>query len=245
LLKQEIMTDTIRNTINAFPRGFAFTPRDFPIDKQKQASVNRILNNMVASGQIRRISKGRFYKPPITDSGELLPDTLEITKDLIEKDGKLIGYMTGYMVFNELELSTQPCDILQVGIMKVKKAIRRGNYQIHFVKQKNEITKDNIPLLQLLDCLRFFKKIPDTNSNQLCQQLLHLLKNLDDKQISEIKSLAVNYTPQAIALLGAMLETLNPQVDTTTLQNALNPQTSYKLGISNRTLLNQKKWNIR
>jgi hypothetical protein len=239
------MTDTIRNTINNFPCGFVFTPRDFPIDKKKIASVNRILNNMVAAGQIRRISKGRFYKPPITDSGELLPDTLEIIKDLIEKDGKLIGYITGYTVFNELELSTQPCNVLQIGIAKIKKAIIRGNYQISFIKQKNEITKDNIPLLQLLDCLRFFKKIPDTSSNQLCKQLLHLLKNRGDKQVSEIKSLAVNYTPQSIALLGAMLETLNPQEDTTILLNALNPQTSYKLGISNKILLNQKKWNIR
>lgn len=239
------MTDIIRNTINTFSCGFVFTPRDFPIDKRKQASVNRILNNMVVAGQIRRISKGRFYKPQITDSGESLPNTLEIIKDLIEKDGKPIGYITGYMVFNELELSTQYCDILQVGTTKVKKAIKRGNYQIHFIKQKNVITKDNMLLLQLLDCLRFFKTIPCANPNQLCKQLLRLLRILDDKQKSEIKSLAINYTPQTIALLGAMLETLNPQENTTILLNSLNPQTTYKLGISNKILSNQKKWNIR
>ncbi|MDR3341034.1 MAG: hypothetical protein LBT25_13285 [Candidatus Symbiothrix sp.] len=68
------MTDTIRNTINTFPCGFVFTPKDFPIDRIKQASVNRILNNMVADKQIRRLSKGRFYKPQITESDELLPD---------------------------------------------------------------------------------------------------------------------------------------------------------------------------
>jgi hypothetical protein len=239
------MTDIIRNTINAFPCGFVFTPRDFPIDKQKQASVNRILNNMVVSGQIRRLSKGRFHKPQITESDELLPDLFQTIKDLIEKNGKLIGYITGYTVFNELKLSTQYHKVLQIGTAKIKKAIIRGNYRISFVKQKNEITKDNIPLLQLLDCLRFFKKISDTSSSQLCKQLLRVLKNLDDKQISEIKSLAINYTPQAIALLGAMLEALNPQEDVTTLLNVLNPQTTYKLGISGKVLLNQKKWNIR
>jgi hypothetical protein len=61
----------------------------------------------------------------------------------------------------------------------------------------------------------------------------------------EIKLLAINYTPQTIALLGAMLETLNPQEDTTILLNALNPQTTYKLGISDKVLLNQQKWKIR
>ena len=54
------MTETIRNTINRFATGFVFTTLDFPVDVSKQATVNRILNNMVAAGQIRRLSKGRF-----------------------------------------------------------------------------------------------------------------------------------------------------------------------------------------
>ncbi|MDR3326982.1 MAG: DUF6088 family protein, partial [Prevotellaceae bacterium] len=176
------MTDTIRNTINTFPCCFVFTPKDFPIDRIKQASVNRILNNMVADKQIRRLSKGRFYKPQITESDELLPDMFQTIKDLIEKDGKQIGYITGYQIFNELKLSTRFDNILQIGIAKGKKATVRGNYQIRFIKQKNAITKDNVPLLQFLDCLRLFKIIPDTNPNQACQQLIHLLKNFDEKQ---------------------------------------------------------------
>jgi hypothetical protein len=63
------MTDTIKNTIENFDYGFVFTPADFPIDPRKQATVNRILNNMVASEKIRRISKGRFYKPKMTEFG--------------------------------------------------------------------------------------------------------------------------------------------------------------------------------
>ena len=239
------MTDTIRDTINTFPCGFVFTPRDFPIDQKKQASVNRILNNMVAAGQISRLCKGRFYKPQITESCELLPNMLEIIKDLIEKDEKQIGYITGCTVFNEFKLTTQIYNVLQIGTLKVKKAIKRGNYQIHFVKQKNVITKDNIQLLQLLDCLRLFKKIRNITLNQVCKRLLRLLQNLDDRQKSEIKLLAIKYPPQTIALLGAMLETLNSQEDTTMLLNELNPQTTYKLGISDSVLLNQKKWNIR
>jgi hypothetical protein len=200
---------------------------------------------MVAAGQIRRLSKGRFYKSQTTENRGLLPDTFQTIKDLIEKDGKPIGYITGYSVFNELKLSTRFYDILQIGTTKGKKAIIRGNYRIRFIKQKNAITKDNVPLLQLLDCLRLFKTIPNTNPNKICKQLLHLLGELDEQQKSGIKSLAINYTPQAIALLGAILETINPQEDTTILLNVLNPQTSYKLGISDMILLNQKKWNIR
>ena len=47
------MTDTIKNTLENFDYGFVFTPAGFPIDQRKQVTANRILNNMVASGQIR------------------------------------------------------------------------------------------------------------------------------------------------------------------------------------------------
>jgi hypothetical protein len=96
------MTNTIKNTIDNFDYGYVFTPADFPVDPRKQATVNRIINNMVASGQIRRISKGRFYKPKMTEFGELPPDSYQLVKDLLEKNGKVIGYLTGYTAFNEL-----------------------------------------------------------------------------------------------------------------------------------------------
>ncbi|GHT30724.1 hypothetical protein AGMMS49574_11060 [Bacteroidia bacterium] len=54
------MTETIKNTIATFPFGFVFTPRDFPIDPRKQATVNRVLNMMVAAGKIRNCPKVAF-----------------------------------------------------------------------------------------------------------------------------------------------------------------------------------------
>ena len=239
------MTATIKDTIATFDFGFVFTPADFPVDPRKQATVNRILNNMVAAGQIRRISKGRFYKPNMTEFGEQKPNTYQIVKDLLEKNGKIIGYLTGYTVFNELGLTTQFPFALQIGVANEKKSIKRNYYRISFVKQQNTITKDNIPLLQFLDCLRFFKNIPDSMPDETCRRLLLLLKELDEQQREEIKKLSLKYTPQATALLGAMLETLHPSEDTIGLFHSLNPQTFYKLGISDKILSNQKKWNIK
>ena len=126
----------------------------------------------------------------------------------------------------------------------MKKNIVRGIYRIRFIRQENTITKENIPLLRLLDCLRFFKNIPDTTPDNACQRLIYLIKKLDKQEISKIKKLALKYTPQAIALLGAMLEVINPQEDTTMLLKKLNHITTYKLGISNKILPTQKKWNI-
>jgi hypothetical protein len=77
------------------------------------------------------------------------------------------------------------------------------------------------------------------------QRMLYLLSKLSDNQKSKIKKLALKYTPQAIALLGAMLETLNPNENVEMLKKTLNFQTFYKLSIPQDILPTQKKWNIR
>ena len=239
------MTDTIKNTINVFADGFVFTAEDFPILPDKQNTVTKVLNNMVAEGRIRRLCKGRFYKPQISKFGELPPDTYQTVKDLLEKNGKIIGYLTGYSIFNKFGLTTQVPVMLQIAVSKEKKPVTRANYRIRFIIQQNTITKANVLVLQLLDCLRFFKNIPDAMPNEICRRLLVLFKQLTQEQINTAKRLAVKYPPATIALLGAIIETNNENEDMAVLYKALNHQSSYKLDISSEILFNQKKWHIR
>ncbi len=239
------ITDIVIEKIVNFAYGYVFTASDFPVDVTKQKSVNKVLENLTKAGKIRRLSKGRYYKTKMTEFGELNPDSYQIVKDLLTENGKQIGYITGYQIFNELGLTTQVSAILQIGTLKDKKNTKRSYYRIQFVKQWNIITKENIPLLQLLDCLRFFKNIPDAMPKDSCQRLIFLLSELSESQKSRIKKLALKYTPQAIALLGAMLETLNPNEEVEILRKSLNFQTFYKLSIPQDVLPNQKKWNIR
>lgn len=239
------ITDIVTENIERFTYGYVFSASDFPVDVTKQKSVNKVLENLTKAGEIRRLSKGKYYKTKLTEFGELMPDNYQIVKDLLEENGKLIGYITGYQIFNELGLTTQVSAILQIGTIKDKKNTKRSYYRIKFVKQWNTITKENIPLLQLLDCLRFFKKIPDTTPTESCRRLLYLLSKLNENEKSKIKKLVLKYTPQAIALLGAMLEMLNPNEDVEMLRKSLNFQTFYDLSIPHEVLSTQKKWNIR
>lgn len=239
------MIDKIKNTIAKFPVGYVFTTTDFPTAVENPKQVNKILNALVAEGTLRKLSKGRFYKPQIGKFGELPPDTYQIVKDLLEKNGKIIGYLTGYTAFNDLGLTTQIPATLQIGTRREKKAITRNIYQIRFVKQENIITKENIPSLKLLDSLRFFKEIPDTMPDTACRRLLILFRQLLPEQITVIKRLSLKYNPATIALLGAILETINSEENTTMLSKKLNPITIYKLNISPEVLPTQKKWNIR
>lgn len=108
------MTEKIRNTINRFAVEYVFTSSDFQIEASKQTTVNRILNNMVAARQIRRLSKGRFYKPQMSEFGELQPDSFQLVKDLIEKNGKPIGYITNYTILKKYTITTQATSALQI-----------------------------------------------------------------------------------------------------------------------------------
>ncbi|MDR0738149.1 MAG: DUF6088 family protein [Prevotellaceae bacterium] len=239
------MTDLLKDKIGKLETGYVFTADEFEETAKSPTTVSRVLNEFVTEGFLRKLTKGRFYKPKTGKFGELPPDDYEVVKDLLVKGGKHIGYLTGYLAFNELGLTTQVPFALQIGTYDEKKGMQRGAYKISFIKQRNTITKDNISLLKLLDCLRFFKIIPDAMPDVSCRRLLYLLAQLDDSQKKKVKKLALKYTPQTIALLGAMLETLNPNEDTTALFKILNPMTSYKIGISEAILPNQKKWNIK
>lgn len=241
----ENISETVRNKIKKTDYGIVFSASDFPVDVTKQKSVNKVLENLTKAGEIQRLSKGRYYKTKTTEFGKLMPDSYQIVKDLLEENGKPIGYITGYQIFNELGLTTQVSSILQIGTIKNKKNTKRGYYRIKFIKQWNTITKENIPLLQLLDCLRFFKNIPDASPADSCKKLLALLSNLNENQRNKIKKLALKYTPQAISLLGAMLEELNPNEKVEMLRNSLNYQTFYNLSIPQDVLPTQKNWNIR
>jgi hypothetical protein len=239
------MNDTIKNTIDKFPSGFVFTTSDFPAAAENPKQVNKILNTLVSEGVLCKLSKGKFYKPKMTEFGALPPDTYQVLKDLLEKDGKRIGYITGYAAFNDLCLTTQVPAVIQIGTKKEKKKLVRDSYRISFIKQENTITKENIPLLKLLDCLRFFKIIPDAMPDKTCKRLIYLFSKLNEAQITIVKRLALKYNPATIALLGAILETLNPKEDTAALFKKLNPITVYKLYIPLKVLPNQRKWNIR
>jgi hypothetical protein len=152
------IAEYIAYTIDRLPRGYVFTYADFMGEvKSKEAAV-KALNRMAAAGKISKLSKGRYYKPEKTAFGELAPPEYQVVKDLLEDDGKIIGYLTGYSVYTQLGLTTQISNLIQVGRNEVRPAFKRERYSISFVRQRNIITKENVPLLQLLDAYATLKR---------------------------------------------------------------------------------------
>lgn len=236
-------SEYISFTIDRLPKGYVFTYADFTTEVNKKEAVIKALNRMVESGKIAKLSKGKYYKPESTPFGKLQPSQAQIVKDLMENDGKTIGYLTGYSIYNQLGLTTQVSNTIQIGKKEVRTAFKRERFTISFVKQKNTITKENIPLLQLLDVIRYIQKIPDTNPEFSCKRLLAILKDLSEKDKSTMVRLAFKYPPATKALLGALLDELNESNLAESLYKTLNPITKYKLSVD-KVLTKTEKWNI-
>jgi hypothetical protein len=240
------VSDNISNTIDRLPTDYIFTFSDFNIQVDNKNAVVKALNRMVASGKISKLSKGKFYKPRKTQFGALQPSTYQIVKDLVEIDGKLIGYLTGNAAFNILGLSTQIPSALQIGTNKYRRAIKRGIYNISFIVQPNKITKENIELLRILDSIRFIKKIPATTPDEACNRLKEIIKQLPLEKITILSTLVLKYTPVVRALCGAILEDIG--IDENILKrisNSLNAVTEYKMPISESVLSTKKKWGLK
>ena len=238
------VSKAIEVIINRFPMGYVFTYSDFDIAVDKREAVIKSLSRLVANGKIKKLSKGRYYKPEKSVFGQLQPPVSQVVKDLLESDGKIIGYLTGYSVYNELGFTTQVPNIIQIGRQNFRPTIERDIYTIKFVVQKNKITKDNIFALKILDIIKFIKEIPDTTIGDSCLRMITLIKGLDVKDVERLKTLSLQYQPSTRALLGAIIEFAIGSDLSKSLYSTLNPITKYKFDVSEEILPTIKNWNI-
>ena len=239
------VTEYIINTVNRLPKGYTFTYKDLNIEVNKKEAIIKALNRMVNSGKIEKISKGKYFKPEKTSFGTLKPSQEQIVKDLLVEDGKVVGYLTGYSIYNKLGLTTQVSNIIQIGKNQTRPKFKRERYTIAFIKQKNTITRKNIPLLQILDSIKYIKKIPDTTIEASCFRFSEIIKKLNLNDKKELIRLSFKYPPSTRALLGALLDQIQSTSITTGLKESLNPITKYEIPGAKKALANASNWNIK
>ena len=119
------VAEYIALTIDRLPKGYVFTFADFATEVNRKEAVIKALNRMVASGKIAKLSKGKYYKPETTPFGNLLPEQKQVVKDLLEENGKVTGYLTGYSIYNQLGLTTQVSNTIQIGKNEIRPNFKR------------------------------------------------------------------------------------------------------------------------
>ena len=156
-----------------------------------------------------------------------------------------IAYITGTALYNRMGLTTQVPKDIKVSSRVKEIRTRIGDVTVRRVKSYANVTNENFYLLEILDVLKDFKKIPDLDKRMAVGYLLNLLKKLERKRILQLIRYALEYPPRTRAFLGALLEKLKPGLDSGQLKQNLNPLTVYDLGIGRQILSTTPKWNIK
>ena len=234
--------DQIKQKVAAFPVGIVFTISDFGFDPSNDLALAKALSRMAIAGELCKVSKGKYYKPKDTLLGRIKPANSEIVKDFLEKDGKIIGYITGPQAFASMGLTSQISSTIIIGTGKYRRPLRRGEYKVAFLKQYNPITKDNIALLRILDAVKMIRDIPAVSPDSACASLVSIIKALPGKDKENLERLSLAYTSYVRALVGAILEFVGASTDI--VRKSLNGVTSYKLAISETVLPNKSNWRI-
>jgi len=99
--------------------------------------------------------------------------------------------------------------------------------------------------LQILDAIRYIKKIPDTTNSAAVTRLLAVISDLEENEIPSLVRLALKYTPATRALTGALLEESGKTNNTEILRKSLNPITTYKLSGISDIISSIQNWNIK
>ena len=234
-----MVSKTISQQISNFEPGRVFTLEDLKISRTEIKAAVMALSRLIQRGIIERLSPGNYYKPKQTKFGVIGPLLEDRFRDLLFDNGRPIGYFTGLYAFNLLGLTPQQPTLLEIGSNFPKRNTKRGIYAIRFVLQRNPITMKNIEMLRVLDCLKWIKKIPDSNIEHSYEVLKSIVQGYSSKQQEQLVLLALNYSPLTRALLGSMIteEPLSTQIAET-----LSPLTQFKIGLSSSQIAQQ--WNI-
>ena len=235
----------VKIQIDAIKEGYVFSYMDIEGVSKNREAIIKSLNRLVEKGFINKLAKGKFYKPTKSDYGRLGLDVNEIVKDLLESKGEIIGYLTSFSVFNKYGLTTQISNTLQIGRNTFKPPLKRGIYTIQFVLQKNVITKENIKILQVLDCLKMLKGIPDSIKNNSLSVLGRIIRKYNKTDREMLIQLSMKYPASTRALLGMIFEGEKIMGPLDRIRETLNPISTYNMGIRQLDKFLKEKWGIK
>lgn len=234
----------IAQKINNMQAGTTFKYQQLDIDADEYIAAAKAIERLIAIETIKRISTGVFYKPKKTVFGEIRPGEEELIKPYLFEQNKRIAYITGLALYNRLGLTTQVPRTIKIASLSKRISINTGSIQGKPVKSYVDVNNNNYYLLELLDVLKDFTKIPDLDKKMAVKYLLKKLQDFSEKDKVLIIKYALKYPPRSRAFLGALLNKLGKQ-DTTSLKHSLNPFSNYKFGIDTNLLPTILKWNIK
>jgi predicted transcriptional regulator of viral defense system len=238
------ISESISQQVKTIPEDTSFGYAQLRIEPDEFFSAAKALERLQKKGVIKRISRGRFYRPRKTVFGEKRPDESQLLKPYLFNQGKRKAYITGLTLYNQLGLTTQVPSTVQIASRERRNLSRVGSLEIKGVKSYVDVTEQNYQMLGFLDAMKDLKQIPDVDIKAALTLFKNRIKELSEEERQSLVTYALSYPPRVRALLGAILEELSYPLEATKLKESLNPLTKYALGIDDTLLKSASNWNV-
>ena len=197
--------------------------RDLPFQAVAQA-----LSRLCRSGEIRRISKGVYYKYRMTSLGESKPSPMELQKIVTEFH---FVFSSGVAAANMLGFTTQ--NSARVELSTTAQSLPRkllGEHTIVHARRPKAWESLNQEDAAILEFLRSRGMLSELTPSKTVEKLLELLMN--KARFQRLLKVASTEPPRVRAMLGAIGEQLNMTRKVLyTLRTSLNPLSTYDFGL--------------
>lgn len=233
------VAQTVRSFIDNVENGKLFSYGDIKSDKKSVVAIE--LSRLNKQGIVKRLSKGKYYKPKQGVFGEIAPSDSEVLNSYLNAPNT---YVTGLKAFNEMGLTTQVPNVITIATEMQSRRVKVKNLTIQFVPIKQKVKKEDIPLVRVLDAIESMKNIPDITPDEVVSYVKRYVQRISGKEVKKLTQYVLQYRPKTKAVFGAILEMLDYNKEAQKVQNTLNSLSSYKVGVSEKILPNKAQWKI-
>lgn len=133
--------------------------KDVSYKKYSRQWLYKEFNKLCESGKIIKYEKGLYYIPTKTLLGNSLLDPKKVIEKKYINNGKeTIGYYSGSTFLNQLRISTQMPNIIEIFTNNESSNVRDvniGKQKVLLRRARIEINKENAAVLSLLELMNF------------------------------------------------------------------------------------------
>lgn len=192
---------------------------DINVSDEEVYARNLAFHKLEEEKIIKLFKKDIYYKPKITPFGELgIDKELLIKREfLVDKANNVKGYITGPILWNEWNISTQIPNRKWISFNDIyekynnnifieidnerdsivldneRDSIELNDLRVKLLKPKTKITNNNYKLLQILDVINQKDEIQDINWDNFKIILYKKLNELKKEEILEVINLSYYY----------------------------------------------------
>lgn len=236
---RSVATATKRQ-IEQMPTGTVFGYEEFgDMASANRQALAQALSRLVKRGELKKASRGRFYRPAKNRFGDVpIPDA-ERLKGALQN-----GYISGTAAFNRLGITTQIPAVIEIATPDKNYSTKIGRLRVQYVRSYvRDIPKD-VELLMILDALKDAKRIPDASPDEVVEAIKRHIKEMEPGRVENLVAFAKQYPPRVRAVLGAILEYTPHRTKSPELRATLNQFSKYTVGVR-KALQNLESWNLR